>query len=162
MNALLEWYGALAARERRFVLAGACAAVVLLLLALLLPLHRSVSAAEKRVMDKRADLAWLQGVAPQVAALAPDAALAGGSGQPSLVVLADQVAQSTGIARSLTGSQPSGNGGLRVRVEKAPFDALATWLGQLAQQHRVGVESASVDALPAPGIVNATIVLRPR
>jgi type II secretory pathway component PulM len=26
----------------------------------------------------------------------------------------------------------------------------------------VGVETASVDALPVPGLVNATIVLRPR
>jgi len=161
MNALHQWYESLAERERRFVSIGMVVAVAVLLLALLVPLHRSVTAAEQRVAGKRRDLVWLQAVAPQVAAAGTSAGAAGGDNE-SLVVLADRVAQATGIARSLTGSQPSGNGGLRVRVEKAPFDALATWLGQLNQQHGVRVETANIDALPAPGLVNATIVLRPR
>ncbi len=161
MNAVREWFLGLAARERLFVLAGACAVAFSVILLLLLPLNRAASAAQQRVVDKQRDLAWLQAVAPQVASAAPASSAAGETNE-SLVVLADRVAQATGIARSLTGSQPSGNGGLRVRLEKAPFDALATWLGQLSQQYGVGVETASVDALPAPGLVNATIVLRPR
>jgi general secretion pathway protein M len=161
MNAIRQWFTGLADRERLFVLAGVCAAALVLLLSLLLPLNRAASAAQQRVADKRRDLVWLQAVAPQVASAA-EASPAPGESNESLVVLADRVAQATGIARSLTGSQPSGNGGLRVRLEKAPFDALATWLGQLSQQYGVGVETASVDALPVPGLVNATIVLRPR
>lgn len=161
MNALQQWYRGLAERERRFVLIGTMVAVAVLLVVLLVPLHRGVTAAEQRVAGKRRDLVWLQAVAPQMAVANSSAGAAGGNNE-SLVVLADRVAQATGIARSLTGSQPSGNGGLRVRVEKAPFDALAAWLGQLNQQHGVGVETASIDALAAPGLVNATIVLRPR
>lgn len=157
MNRLLQWYQGRNEREQRMVLWGALAAAVLLVVAALLPLQRAVTAGEKRLSTKQQDLAWLQVAAPQLAALGD--ARPGGRGE-SLVVLADRVARQTGIANSLTGSQPSGDGGLRVRIEKVSFDALATWLGQLVQQYGVRIENASIDALPAPGIVNATLVLR--
>jgi len=157
MSKLLQWYQGLAEREQRMVLGGALAAGVLLVLALLLPLQRAVTAGEQRLLGKQQDLAWLQAAAPQLAALGNAPPRSSGE---SLVVLADRVARQTGIAGSLTGSQPSGDGGLRVRVEKVAFDALAAWLGQLVQQHGVRIENASIDALPAPGTVNATLVLR--
>jgi general secretion pathway protein M len=161
MNALRHWYETLAPRERRFILSGAAATLLLLLLALLLPLNRSVAAAERRLQQKRADLAWLEAMAPQLATLGATRP-APAANDESLVVLADRVARATSIERSLTGSQPSGDGGLRVRLEKVPFDALAAWMGQLAQQHGVRVENASIEATAAPGQVNATIVLRAR
>jgi len=46
-----------------------------------------------------------------------------------------------------------------VRLEKAPFDKLITWLGRLAQQNGVVVDSATIEKAGAPGEVNAAIVL---
>jgi len=157
MNRLLDWYRRLSSREQRLVLWGAAATTVLLILAVLLPLQRAVSAGEERLRSKQQDLAWLQVAAPQLAAMGEAGR---GASDESLVVLADRVARQTGIAGSLTGSQPSGDGGLRVRVEKVSFDALTAWLGQLALQYGVRIENASIDGLPAPGTVNATLVLR--
>jgi len=75
-------------------------------------------------------------------------------------VLVDRSARESGLAQSLTGSQPSGDGGLRVQLEKAPFNAMVTWLARLAQTNGVRVESASVDMAGEPGLVNAGVVLR--
>jgi general secretion pathway protein M len=156
MSALLAWFESRNRREQLILLCGAGVVVLALLATLLLNLHRKVAVAEQRVATKRHDLAWLQTVAPQMSALRGMPARS----NESLVVLVDRVARETGIAQSLSGSQSSGNGGLRVRVEKASFDALVAWLGQLSQQYGVNIDSANVDAAAASGVVNATLVLR--
>ena len=54
---------------------------------------------------------------------------------------------------------PDGEHGLRLRLESAPFDVLATWLVILQQQHGVRVDAATIDAAGAPGLVNASLTL---
>ena len=157
MAALLNWFRALAPREQKFVQLGVVACATLLLFAALLPFERKVAKLEQRVQAKQADLAWLKTVAPQLAAMRSAPAGAGGE---SLVVLADRVARETGIARSLTGSLPSGDGALSVRLESVAFDALANWAAELVQHHGVQVVSASIDSGSASGVVSATFVLR--
>lgn len=156
MNAVIAWFRARERREQLMVLLGAVAVVLMLAATLILNLHRNVATAEQRLTAKRLDLAWLQTVAPQMAALHAVPA----HSNESLVVLVDRVARTTGVAQALSGSQSSGNGGLRVRMEKASFDALVAWLGQLSQQYGVSIDNANVDAAAAPGMVNATLVLR--
>jgi type II secretory pathway component PulM len=152
-----NWFRGLAQREQYAVLAGAAAAAVLLLFALWLPVERRVSHLEDSVRSKQADLAWLQSVAPQLGALrnAPPA-----PGGQSLVVVVDGVARTTGIARSVAGSQPGDDGTLSVRLEQVSFDALITWAGELVQHHGVRVVSASIDGGTGVGSVSATFVLR--
>jgi len=144
-------------RERRIVLIGGIAALVLVILAAVLPLQRSVSAIEQRVEHKRDDLQWLRSMAPQLAGLQT-------SGPPplreSLVVVVDRTAREAGLAKSLVGSQPSGNGGLNVRLDQTPFDTLVTWLSQLQERYGVQVESATIDAGKGSGNVTASLVLR--
>jgi general secretion pathway protein M len=157
---LTAWYATREPREQRVLLVGAAAAALLVVIALLLPLHRSASTLEKRIATKRADLAWMRAVAPTVIAAGPIQAANGA--QESLVVLVDRTARESGLAQSLTGSQPSGDGGLRVQLEKAPFNSLVAWVARLSEQNGVRVESASVDAAGEPGVVNAGVVLRAR
>ena len=161
MNELLAtvktWFQGLAQRERYAVLAGGGACLALLLLAVWLPVERRVSHLEESVRTKQADLAWLQTVAPQLGALR--SAVSGSNGQ-SLVVLVDGVARETGIARSLSGSQPGDDGTLSVRLEQVPFDSLVNWAGELVQHHGVRVVSANIDGGAGVGSVSATFVLR--
>ena len=159
-EALLAWYQRLATREQRVVLIGAVLAAILVLLAILTPLHRTATALQKRIATKQADLAWMRSVAPALAAAGPLTAPA--ATQESLVVLVDRTARESGLAQALTGSQPSGDGGLRVQLEKAPFNALLTWIARLGEQSGVRVEAASIDAVAEPGLVNAGVVLRAR
>jgi general secretion pathway protein M len=143
-------------RERRMVVFGAVAAVLLLIIAILLPLQRSVSAVQQRVERKRDDLQWLRSMAPQLAGLQ-------GSAPPplreSLVVVVDRSARESGLAKSLVDSQPSGDGGLNVRLDQTPFDTLIGWLSQLRERYGVRVDSATIDAAKGSGNVTATLVL---
>lgn len=159
MTDLSRWYASLQPRERRFVLIGALAAVLLLLVGVFMPLQRARTAAQQRVERKRADLAWVSAVAPQLTAAQ---ASVPASSQESLVVLADRVAREAGLSQALSGSQPSGDGGLSVRMQQAPFDTLVAWISRLGQRYGVRVDSATIDNTSTPGVVNASIVLRNR
>lgn len=157
MDRVQQFYGRLGAREQRVVLFGAAAALLLLIIAAVLPLQSGVTAAAQRVAQKRGDLSWLQSLGPRLGTLR---ASAPAPLHESLVVLVDRTARDAGIGKSLVGSEPSGNGGLNVRLEQAPFDALVGWLSQLGERYGVQAESASFQSAKAPGTVDATLVLR--
>ncbi|HEX4025146.1 MAG TPA: type II secretion system protein M [Steroidobacteraceae bacterium] len=147
-------------REQRMVWLGGIAAAVLLVIAVVLPLQRSVTAGARRIERKRGDLVWLRAMGPQLGG-----ALPGHTAAPlheSLVVLVDRTARDAGIGKSLVGSQPSGDGGLNVRFEEAPFDAMVAWLSQLSERYGVRADSATIDVAKTAGTVNATLVLHER
>ncbi len=157
MNALRAWYANLAERERRVVNIGAGVAVVLLLLGIILPLDRNITQARQRVAAKQADLAFIQSAAPELAASGPAGNLAT---EESLVGLVDSSARESGLGKSLASSQPTGDKGLRVRLDRVPFDGMVAWLARLSQSHGVRVESAEIEAAGEPGLVNAGLVLK--
>ena len=142
-----EWYENLADREKRFVLIGGVGALVLLLLGVVLPLNRNITQAQHRVTTKQADLAYIQGVTPELASAGPM-----GSTGESLVVLVDGSARESGLGKSLSSSEPTGDGGLRIRLERAPFDGLVAWLARISQQHGVRVESAEIEQAGEAGL----------
>jgi general secretion pathway protein M len=152
------WYENLSERDRRVVSIGGVVVLVLGLLAIILPLNTQVSLARKRITTKQGDLAFIQSVAPQVAAAGPGAA--GAANAESLVVLIDSSARESGLGKALSSSQPTGDKGLRIRLDKAPFDALVAWLARLSQQHGVRVESAEIESAGEVGLVNAGLVLK--
>lgn len=147
-------------RERRMVLIGGVAAVVLLIVGIVFPLDSSVARTHERVTRKQADLAWMQSVAPELANAGPT--LAQPASQESLIVVVDRAAREAGLGNSLTSSEPSGAGGLRVRLEKAKFGMVVGWLARLSDQNGIAVESANIDNAGEPGVVNAGLVLRIR
>jgi general secretion pathway protein M len=153
---MIAWFQSLAERERRFLMAGAIGLAVAVLIGLF-SLDHSVSRAHLRLAHKRADLAWMRSVAPQLAFAAPPAAVP--TTQRSLIVVIDDAAREAGLATALASSEPSGQGGLRVRLDKAPFDTLVGWLARLSEQRGIRVDSATIDSAGAPGVVNAGIVL---
>jgi type II secretory pathway component PulM len=150
---------ALSPRERRIVTVGAGLAALLLLLAVVLPMQHKLSELDQRVARKQDDLAWLRSMAPQLAGLQ--------ASQPrplreSLVVVVDRTARQSGLEHALVGSQPSGDGGLNVRLEQTPFDGLISWLSQLHELYGIRVDAADFDAAGTTGTVNASLVLRAR
>jgi general secretion pathway protein M len=146
----------LSERDRRTLLVGGGVAV-LLLLYVIIQLDSSVSSAHKRILKKQTDLTWMRSVAPEIAANG-GLRTQGGGGQ-SLLVIVDRSARESGLASALAGSEPAGPGGLSVRLQKAPFDTLITWLARLGQQNGIRVDTASIESAGSPGLVNAAIVL---
>jgi general secretion pathway protein M len=157
VSALFARLMALEQRERRFLLAGA-AAVALALLLGLISLDHSVSRAQAHLSAREQDLAWMRSVAAELAAAGP-ASQSAPATQGSLIVIVDQAAHEAGLGTALMSSEPSGSGGLRVRLDKAPFDILVGWLERLSQQHAIRVSSATINEAGAPGLVDATLVL---
>jgi general secretion pathway protein M len=154
---LQKWYRGLEERERLFVNIGAVTVIVLILASVILPLNRSIFQARQRITAKQVDLAYIQNATPQLASAGPSM---GGATGESLVVLIDSSARESGLGKSLTSSQPTGDGGLRIRLDHAPFDGIVAWLARLSQQHGVRVESAEIETAGEPGIVNAGLVLK--
>ena len=157
MDSLKSWHRGLAERERLFVNVGGIAAVVMILAGVILPLNGSISKTRQRIETKQVDLAFIQSATPQLAAAGPAGAAATGE---SLVVLIDSSARESGLGKALTSSQPTGDGGLRIRLDKAPFDGVVAWLSRLSQQHGVRVESAEIETAGDAGMVNAGLVLK--
>jgi general secretion pathway protein M len=155
---LQRWFDSLAPRDQRILRVGGIAAAVIVLVGVFLPLQHLVNAAGKRVEQKQADLAWMRAAAPSVLAAGPGPSSRATA--DSLVVLIDQSARESGLAKSLAGSQPSGSGSQRVQLNAADFNLLVAWLSRLSSQHGVKVESATITAASAPGVVTATLVLR--
>lgn len=155
LDALQQWLAGLSEREQRIVQVGVLLAPVLLIVGVLLPLDHAVAQAHERLLKKRNDLAWMQGVAPEIEASPQPPSAAG----ESLLVIVDRSARESGLAGALAGSEPAGPGALSLRLQKAPFDTLIVWLARLAQQNGIRVDSASIDSAGAPGLVNAAVVL---
>lgn len=152
------WYANLSDRDRRIVAIGGIVVVILVILGTVLPLNRGIAQAKQRVATKQADLAFIRGAAPQIAAAGP---IAGAPAQgASLIVLIDNSARESGLGKSLSSSQPTGERTLRVRFERVAFDGLVAWLARLAQNHGISVDSAEIEHAGEAGLVNAGLVLR--
>jgi len=152
-----DWYLGLADRERRFVTIGGIAVVVLLIAGGILKLNNGITQARQRVAHKQVDLAFIQQATPELRSAAPSGAVGGGT---SLVVIIDGSARESGLGKSLTSSEPTGDGGLRTRLDHAPFDGLVAWLARISQQHGVRVETAEIESAGEAGYVNASLVLK--
>lgn len=146
----------LSERDRRTLSIGGVVAVLLLVFGVILPLDHSVSKAHQRMKKKQEDLVWMHNAGPELAAAGP---IRTGGGE-SLLVIVDRSARESGLAEALAGSEPSGPGGLSIRLQKASFDTLIAWLARLSQQNGIRVENASIEAAGTPGLVNAAITLR--
>lgn len=155
-----EWFDNLAQREKIFVAAGAGIVLVAVLWSLLLyPVYAGVERLAVTVESKRVLVGWMQAAAAQIKA-GGDVAAGGDVGAQSLVVVIDRSARQAGLGGALSRNQPVGDDGIRVRLEGAPFDAVAGWLAQLQTTFGLGLESASFERAATPGTVNASLILR--
>lgn len=150
-----QWLAQLSERDRRLLAFMAAGVVLVLVFVVLLPLDRSVAQTQARLAQKHTSHAWMQTVAPELAASPQPPA----NGAEPLVVIVDRSARESGLAGALSGSDPAGPGSLSVRLQKAPFDRLVAWLARLAQQNGIRVDSATIDGAGEPGVVNAAVVL---
>ena len=149
----------MSSRERRLVIICAVIAALVLILGVIVPLDRSVAQARTRVGQKQADLVWMRNVAPLIRQSTQSQ---GSTNGESLIVIVDRSARESGLGSALSGSEPNGPGGLRVRLEKASFDAMIGWISRLSQQNGIRVDGASIDSAGAPGLVNASLILQSR
>lgn len=154
------WFESLEPRERLFV---ATAAVVLALavfyLAIWTPLDRGQEDAAASVENWQTSLAELQSLKGLLQG-ADKPQTTAGLGQ-SLVVIVDNTLREHGLYSSLQRSSPTTTNGIRLEFERVAFDDLVIWLGDLAADYGLQVQtgSFSTPADEASGRVNATLIL---
>jgi general secretion pathway protein M len=155
-----NWLATLNPRERALVIAAGVLVILTLVYVLAIaPFYRAIDQRSERVARKQGDLAWMQSVAGELEQLAASGAAPAEPSADSLVVLVDRTSREAGLGGKVTGQTPTGDAGIRVRLEQAPFDALVTWMAALEQRHGILIDSASVDRAGQSGLVNASVVL---
>jgi len=149
-------------RERYTLIAGAVVLLLLLVYLLLVePFVVNLERLDKRVAAQQEDVAWMRAAVAEVERLRAEGAgrsrSQAASGQ-SLLSLIDASAKREGLGGALKQLSPVGDK-IRIRLEEASFDTMLRWLGALEQDAGVGVDTLTLERLPAQGMVNATILL---
>lgn len=159
MQQIKTWFNTLKPRERLIFAGGAALVVLVAIYTLALaPFYKSIGDAGQRVERKEGDLAWMRSVMGEVQMLGanqPDLVVVSNE---SLVVLIDRAARECGLSEALTGQTPTGDQGIRVRLESAAFDSVVTCMANLERGHGVRIETAQFDRTAKPGLVNASLV----
>jgi general secretion pathway protein M len=151
------FWAARAPRERALLSAGiATAAVVLVVVLAWLPLDRARTRLAAELPALRASAAEMRAQAQEVTRLRalPARAVAG------ITPLSTLLASGT-LTQGLPGARLSTLDGKRVRlvIDDASWTRLAEWISAAQSLHGLVVDTATVDALAAPGRVRADIVL---
>jgi general secretion pathway protein M len=157
VNALAAFWNARGARERTILAAGAGLAAFLLVVALVwLPLARERTRLAAELPAMRASLAEMRAQAEQVKQLRAIPERAPSAAAP----LAALIASGT-LAQGLPGARMSVLDARRLKLaaEDVAWARLLEWLSGAQGVHGLVAETASVEALAAPGRVRAEIVL---
>jgi len=161
MNGRLEkiraWYAAQSERDQRAVLIGGAGLAVALVIYGVTSLTLAVRHANERVRQLKADVAYVESALPVLRATPTPS----NDGEP-LVALIDRTTRDAGLNGALRATEPVGDGGVRVRLEDAPFAPLAAWLARLARDESLSVENATIEHTESPGRVTAALVLMRR
>jgi general secretion pathway protein M len=146
-------------RERQLVIAAAALLVLFIAYLLLWQPYggKRLQALRDNVAEQRATLAWMQQAALRAQQLRGGGAQAG-SGQ-SLMTVVDQTAKKNDLSAAMKRIEPAGDHSVRVWIEQASFDTLASWLNELNRSYSVHVQLITMDREAGPGRVNARITL---
>lgn len=105
---------------------------------------------------------WLDQNRTEIAAIgqsnAPSGASSTISDTRSLMATVTSSANAAGL--SLQRFEPSGETGMRVWIEDAPFRIVAGWLDQLSKQYGIIIDQAAMDRDDVPGVVSVRLTLQ--
>lgn len=78
----------------------------------------------------------------------------------NILATLEQTANARGLKQNIARMEPEGPTGAHISLDSIAFDALVSWLNDLQTQNAIRVESAALEAQPAPGMVKARLTLR--
>jgi len=157
------YWNNLQTREQRVLLAGGVIlAAAVTFLGVVEPLLESREQSRDQLAQARAELAWMQSHAPQVAAArnrepTPDNRRPNLEGR-SLIAHVDASARAFGLGEHLARARP-GETGVTVHLEGAPYNDLMRWLGELEREDGVVPGRILLERVVEPGRVNAELFL---
>lgn len=143
------------ARERAMLAAAATVAALGLFYALLIdPALTSRSQLNKNLPELRQQVALLQSLSKEAAALSGKAA-------SPVPVLSEESIKTALAGKGLKPQSVTLSGDLaKVQLASASFAGVLAWLDDMQKTARLSVVDANIVALPQPDMVNATLTLR--
>lgn len=159
MERFRQYWDQLQVRERRILLFGAVAVLLMGLYVLVWePLVDGRARLEREVAEQRALLGWMEQSAREVRALRGSSTPRRNTGQ-SLMAVVDRTARAQGLGEVLERVQPDGENAVRVWLTQAPFDQSLRWLDKLTAEQGLRVTGLVVERSPEPGKADVRITL---
>jgi len=161
---MIRYWQTLQPRERRILaLGGLVLLAATLFLLVIEPALEQRSQARERLADARAELAWMQAHAPEVAARqerepGTDPRSRGSGDGRSLIAHVDASARAAGLGERLARVRPTEDG-VAVVLEGAPFGELMRWLGELETDAGILASRIVLERGARPGRANADLYL---
>ncbi|MET0379155.1 MAG: type II secretion system protein M [Spongiibacteraceae bacterium] len=149
-------YEVAAPREQLAVkILGGFFALLLIVILIVAPLHRYHSEARAEYRQQTETLAWMQANRSLVGTASAEQNRPAGE---SLLSLANQGARAAGL--SFKRSEPAGERGLNVWLEKVSFNQVVAWLGQMERDYGVVASELSASRRDEPGLVDVRLTLQ--
>lgn len=149
-------YEVAAPREQLAVkILGGFLALLLVFLLVIAPLHRYHNDARADYRQQTETLAWMQANRAQIGTVSAGKVRPAGE---SLLSLANQGARAAGL--SFKRSEPTGDDGLNVWLEKVSFNQVVAWLGQMERDYGVVASELSASRRDEPGLVDVRLTLQ--
>jgi general secretion pathway protein M len=156
-----DWFNSLETREQLFVGVGAIFVLVAVLYTLVwVPLDKKHDETASSVANWQRSLDELRPL-KGLAQAGDERRSTGAVSQQSPIIIVDQTLRSRGLEQYRQRSQPTSGNGIRIEFENVAFDELVLWIGDLADQYDMHVQSGSLAAgsRAGPGRINATLTL---
>ena len=154
-----NWYLSKDPTERIIILfIGVIIVLALFYLLVWSPISISHNRNLSQLENKRQLLSWMQSTSIEIKQL-QNSSPAGRAQSGPLLSTVDSTIKSSELAQTMKRLEPQGNDKVQIWFENTGFDALILWLGTLANQHQIQVDSINIDRQPEAGKVNARLVL---
>lgn len=151
----------LSARDRLLAIIGSALLVLLVLVfAVWMPLDQRVDRLRDTVDRQLVLRAWMSDAAQEAQQLRASSGSAQRVEDQSLLAFTDRTAREAGLAGALRRVEPEGNDRVRIVLEQANFDTVATWLERLVGRFHVRIANVTVERREEAGLVNVRLVLQ--
>jgi len=155
------WFAQLESRERRVLMAGVIALIVIIAyFGAYEPFVKARAQLENIVTAQRATLQWMQNAATEIQQLRAQSTISPRTNHPlSLLTVIDQSLRQSPLNSIDKRIEPQGDNSVDIHFEHIHFTALMRWLGQLHNQHFIKVNTISIEKLPSPDTVKIRMTL---
>ena len=124
------------------------------------PISDNLDSAKQKYDNKASTLQWMSDneTAARQASRQKGKASGGGRQGKSILTLVNQTSQKKNI--KVRRVEPKGDDGIRVWLDKVPFNDLMSWLHMLSNQYNITTVNVSFEKQKEIGLVNASVILK--
>jgi len=157
----IVWFTQLESRERRVLISGAIALVIIAGYSIVYePFVKARAQLENIVTAQQVTLQWMQNASAEIQQLrAESSSLPQINTQISLLSLIDQNLRQSPLNKIDKRIDPKGENSVDIYFEHVNFTELMRWLGQLHNQHHIKVNMISIEKLASPDTVKIRMTL---